>query len=154
LISWKAFSRSFPELASKGEELINQFGVGLSFLATVRKDGAPRLHPVCPVFSDERLYVLVLPSSPKRWDLKRDGRYAMQSFPEAKPDSDEFYLSGKAREIKDTNVRAAVLADAKHHASEDEYLFELLLDRVMHTQWEGFGTEDYRPIQIKWRYEG
>jgi hypothetical protein len=154
MISWKAFSSSSPALARKGEQLINQFGVGLSFLATIRKDGAPRLHPVCPVFSDEHLFVLISPSSPKLWDLRRDGRFALQSFPEAKADSDEFYISGKAHEIKDLDVIQAVLSDAKHHANVDEHLFELLLDRAMHTQWDGFGTEDYRPIHTKWCYEG
>jgi hypothetical protein len=154
MVTWNEFSASAPSLASRGEQLINQFGVGLSFLATVRKDGAPRLHPVCPVFSDERLYVLISPSSPKRWDLKRDGRYALQSFPEAKPDSDEFYISGKAIAIEDIDVIEAVLADAKHHASDDEHLFELLLDRAMHTKWEGFGTDDYLPIHTKWCYGG
>jgi hypothetical protein len=67
-----------------------QFNVGLAFLATVRSDGAPRLHPVCPVLSNDRLFVLITPASPKRQDLLRDGRYALQSFPEPKPGSAEY----------------------------------------------------------------
>jgi hypothetical protein len=100
------------------------------------------------------LFILVLPDSPKRWDLHRDGRYAIQSFPEARPDSDEFYISGKAIEIDDSEVFESVFTDAKHHASRGEILFELLLDRVMHTKWEGFGTEEYRPIHTKLSYGG
>lgn len=53
---------SNPSLAELGEGLLFQFGVGLAFLATIRKDGAPRLHPVCPVLSNEGLYVLVIPN--------------------------------------------------------------------------------------------
>jgi hypothetical protein len=133
-----------------GEDLLFQEGVGLAYLATIRKDGAPRLHPVCPVLSRGRLYILVIPQSPKRWDLQRDGRFALQSFPQARPDSDEFYLSGKARLVEDHLVFESVLNDAQHQASKDEVLFELLIERAMHTSWEGFGTSDYRSRHTKW----
>jgi len=56
MISWPGFAAAAPELAELGRGLLTQFGVSLGFLATVRRDGAPRLHPVCPVLSDERLY--------------------------------------------------------------------------------------------------
>ena len=49
MVTWKEFAGAQPELAETGRSLLLQFGVGLAFLATVRKDGAPRLHPVCPV---------------------------------------------------------------------------------------------------------
>lgn len=150
MISWKDFSKLKPSLAKIGEDLLFQYGVGLAFLATIRKDGAPRLHPVCPVLSQSRLFVLIMPNSPKRWDLLQDGRYALQAFPEDKPDSDEFYINGKAITIDDPDVFKSVIADANHHASNDEILFELHLERVMHTTWEGFGTEDYRPIRENW----
>jgi hypothetical protein len=76
-VTWKDFAAAAPELAEAGRALLNQFGVGLAFLATVRRDGAPRLHPVCPVLSNERLFVLITPDSPKRGDLARDDRYAV-----------------------------------------------------------------------------
>jgi hypothetical protein len=90
----------------------------------------------------------------KRFDLHRDSRYALQSFPQDRPDSDEFYVCGKAVAVADPEVFESVFADAKHHASRDEILFELLLDRAMHTKWEGFGTEDYRPVRTKWSFGG
>lgn len=34
-------------------ELFYQYGIGLGFLATVRPDGGPRLHPICPIITDE-----------------------------------------------------------------------------------------------------
>lgn len=150
MVTWKDFSEASPELARLGQEQLFQYGVGLAFLATVRKDGAPRLHPVCPVFSQDRLYVLILPESPKRGDLERDGRYAMQAFPQAKPDSDEFYLSGQAKRIDNPETFSRVIKDAKHHASSDEILFELEIDRAMHTRWEGFGTPEYHSIHEQW----
>lgn len=97
VVTWGEFAASAPNLAEAGRGLRNQFGVGLAFLATVRADGAPRLHPVCPVLLDEHLYVFITPDSPKRYDLARDGRYALQTFPQPKPGSDEFYVAGRAR---------------------------------------------------------
>ena len=89
MVTWKEFAAAEPDLAETGRSLLFQFKVGLAFLATIRRDGAPRLHPVCPVLSDDRLFVLITPSSPKRQDLLRDGRYALQSFPQPKAGSDE-----------------------------------------------------------------
>ncbi len=150
-MTWKEFAEADPALAEAGAGQLFQWGPGLAFLATVRGDGAPRLHPVCPVLSGAHLYVLVLPSSPKRRDLERDGRYSLQAFPQDRPDSDEFYLSGSARLVKDAKVKKAVLADAKHHASAKEILFELLIDRAMRTVWEGFGTPEYHCTHTTWK---
>src|SRR5216117_2129169 len=104
MVTWKEFAAAEPDLPDVGRSLLNQFGVGLAFLATVREDGAPRLHPVCPVLSNDRLFVLITPASPKRHDLMR---YALQTFPQPKPGSDEFYLAGKALVVDDASARAA-----------------------------------------------
>jgi Pyridoxamine 5'-phosphate oxidase len=151
MVTWKEFALASPELAAAGRSLLNQFGVGLGFLATVRKDGAPRLHPVCPVVSNDRLFILITPTSPKRDDLLRDGRYALQTFPQPKPGSDEFSVTGKAVVVDGPTVRAAVLRDAKHMADESETAFELWIDRVMHTRWENVLTPQMRSIHQKWR---
>lgn len=55
MVTWKTFAAAEPALAETGRSLLFQFGVGLAFLATVRRDGAPRVHPVCPVLSNEEL---------------------------------------------------------------------------------------------------
>ena len=154
MVTWKQFAASAPDLAEVGRALLNQFGVGLAFLATVRPDGAPRLHPVCPVLSDDRLFVFVTLTSPKRRDLLDDGRFALQTFPQPKPGSDEFYLAGRALPIEDRATCAAVLRDAKHQADASETLFELRIDRAMHTRWENALTPEMRPLHRKWRAPG
>ena len=151
MVRWSAFARSEPDLAELGRALLYQFGVGLAFLATVRRDGAPRLHPVCPVLSGDGLYVLITPHSPKRGDLLTTGRYSLQTFPQPREGSDEFYVAGHADLVADEPSRAAVLRDAKHLADAQETLFELTLDRVMHTRWENVGTPDLRPVRTRWR---
>ena len=151
MVTWNELAAAAPDLAETGRALLNQFGVGLAFLATVRGDGAPRLHPVCPVFSGDRLFVLITPASPKHGDLLRDGRYALQTFPQPKPGSDEFSLAGRARAIDDLATRARVVKDAKHKADPSETLFELLIDRAMHTRWEHVLTPEMRSVHVKWR---
>ena len=151
MVTWKEFASAEPELAETGRSLLYQFRVGLAFLATVRKTGAPRLHPVCPVLSNDRLHVLITPTSPKRYDLMRDGRYALQTFPQPKPGSDEFYIAGKALLVEDPATRSTVLRDAKHMADASEILFELWIDRVMHTRWENVLTPQMRSVHRKWR---
>ena len=151
MVSWSEFAAAAPDLAEVGQRQLTQFGVGLAFLATVRVDGAPRLHPVCPVVSHGRLFVLITPESPKRQDLVRDGRYALQPFPQPKPGSDEFYVSGRARVIADEATRAAVLQDARHMADASETVFELAVERVLYTRWENVLTPQMRPVRRTWR---
>src|SRR5947208_15208046 len=95
MLTCNEFSGSEAELAETGRSLLLQFGLGLAFLATVRKDGAPRLHPVCPVLSNDHLYVLITPTSPQRYDLLHDSRFALQTSPQPKPGSDEFYVADR-----------------------------------------------------------
>ena len=151
MVTWKEFAVAEPELAAVGRSLLFQFDVGLAFLATLRVDGAPRVHPVCPVLSGDRLFVLITQGSPKRHDLARDGRFALQSFPQPKPGSDEFYVAGTAELVDDPVARTNILRDAKHMADASEIVFELWIDRVMHTRWENVLTPQMRPVHRKWR---
>ena len=151
MVTWNEFAVAEPDLAATGRALLNQFGVGLAFLATVSKAGAPRLHPVCPVLSEAGLHVLITPTSPKCHDLRRDGRYALQTFPQPKPGSDEFYVAGRAGLVEDPATRAGVLESARHRADASEALFELRLERVMHTRWENVLTPQMRSVHRKWR---
>jgi hypothetical protein len=108
MLRWAEFQRVRPDLAEAGRRLLYQFGVGLAFLATVRADGGPRLHPICPLVTDDALLGFLQPS-PKRGDLRRDGRYALHAFP---PDDNEdaFYLSGRAVPVDDRTRRRAATA--------------------------------------------
>jgi hypothetical protein len=106
---------------------------------------------VCPVLSSDHLFVLITPSSPKQHDLLRDGRYALQTFPQPKAGSDEFSIAGKAVLVDDAGARADILRDAKHMADVSETAFELWIDRVMHTRWENVLTPQMRSVHRKWR---
>ena len=44
-LSWSDFANEAGPIAEAGIRLLHQFGIGLAFIATTRKDGGPRLHP-------------------------------------------------------------------------------------------------------------
>jgi hypothetical protein len=145
--TWSEFSDRAPDLAESGRRLIDEYHV--AFLATVRHDGAPRLHPVTPVIADGRLFVFVPPTSPKHGDLVRDGRYALHA-PLGK-DDEEFVVNGAARRRDDAAVYATVVAAASYTVAHGEDLFELDIERCLWGYWENVGQPDTRPIRRSWR---
>ena len=146
MITWTEFERQQPALADAGRRQLYQISIGLAFLATVRRDGGPRVHPVCPVISDAGLHLLIVPG-PKRQDLRRDGRYALHSETCPPPRQDDgFALTGRAREVTDAAVQRAVRArvmterDGKVWPGfDEEVIFELGIESalLMLTQAEG-----------------
>lgn len=155
MISWGDFKVQRPELAGHGAGLLYHFGVGLAFLSTVRADGGPRLHPVCPLLTEAGLYAFIVPS-PKRADLYRDGRYALHTFP-MEDNEDAFYLSGIASPVPHRPTRdqlARQFADERSgHAvpapGQEQDLFEFQINAAMLTRTTGHG--DPRPQHTIWR---
>ncbi len=152
--TWGEFGLEEPELGEHGKRMFfkNREYVGLGFLATLRKDGAPRLHPVSLVMFGDRIFVFIPPKSPKCADLKRDGRYAMQAFPPVENESGvEFYISGVAQYIADPSVRQGIIRQTDIIVEAGEDLFELFLDRAMYTTLVDQGTSDEHPSYLIWR---
>jgi hypothetical protein len=106
--SWEELAATEPALAEAGRALLYQFGVGLAFLATVRRDGGPRVHPMCPIIERGGMYAFIVPG-PKQADLHRDGRFALHSFP-CEDSEDAFYCTGTVQPEEDPATRKA-LAD-------------------------------------------
>ena len=129
MASWSQFAADEPRLAEAIRLLIQQYGPGLGYLATVRADGGPRVHPVSPVITDDGLFCFVV-DSPKRRDLERDGRYALHSFPPEDSD-DEAYVAGRARSVTDPD-RVGDLASRLRAAPQVDWrLFEFSVDVAM-----------------------
>ena len=63
---WSDFEAANPQLAKTGQAMLYQFGPGLAYLATIRADGGPRLHPFCPVIAEGGLFGLIGASSATR----------------------------------------------------------------------------------------
>ncbi len=154
-ISWRNLTESRPDLTDAGRELFYQVGVGLAFMSTVRPDGGPRLHPVCPLIADSGLYAFIIPS-PKLNDLRRDDRYALHSFP-TDDNEDAFYITGRAREIHDRDVRLKLMKQFQQERPtmefsdgymSDQALIEFFVDRCLVTRTDGFG--DTQPRHTIW----
>ncbi len=153
--SWDDLRGAQPELAAAGERLLSPNGSGVAFLATTRKDGGPRLHPVMPILADGRLHVFVVTMSYKHRDLLRDGRYALHAaLPEG--GGEEFFVTGPALATADPGRRAGVTAASGGRLGHNEFeaLFELRLDRVLHARWAKWGTAEAWPTFSKWNAPG
>ncbi len=146
LAAWIEFEQQAPEMAEGAKRLFYQYGVGLGFLATIRPDGGPRLHPICPIITDQGLYAFIVPS-PKRRDLDRDGRFALHAFTPEDVD-DECYLTGNVQVIDDPGVRAVVAESYHHDPGPEEILYEFDLDRCMIARYKHRG--DWPPRYSTW----
>ena len=129
MASWSDFAAAEPSLASAIRALLQQYGPGMGYLATVRADGGPRVHPVSPVITATGLYCFLV-DSPKRRDLERDGRYALHSYPPEEND-DEAYVSGRAVPVHDPAVITRLAEALRASPDVDWRLFELLIDVAM-----------------------
>jgi hypothetical protein len=155
VVGWAELRRREPQLADDVRGLLYHFGVGLAFLGTVRPDGGPRLHPMCPLLTDDGLYAFIVPS-PKQRDLLRDGRYAMHSFP-LEDNEDATYLTGRATRVEDGERRLALseqfVAERSAFAvpppPDDHVLFEFSIEVVLLTRTTGHG--DPTPRHAVWR---
>jgi hypothetical protein len=129
MATWAQFVSAAPRLAAQVKALFEQYGQGLGYLATVRADGGPRVHPVSPVITDDGLFCFIIPS-PKRRDLEHDGRYALHAFP-PEHTNDEAYVAGTATPVTDP-VRIERLAGRFRAAAQVDWrLFELSVDVAM-----------------------
>jgi hypothetical protein len=158
MVTWGAFRALRPDLAEAGVAHLYRYGVGLAFLATVRPDAGPRLHPMCPIIAGEGLFAFLIPS-PKRGDLHRDGRYAMHCYP-AEDNDDAFSVTGRARPVAS---RAVVERLTEHLLRERNWasppedfdrqeLFEFDIEGCLLTQTTGHG--DPHPRHTVWRARG
>lgn len=170
MASWSDFTAQAPEIAAvaeglwagitgldRGEPVPSGSSVfAVAYLASVRRDGGPRLHPFCPILAGGRLFAAIPPSSPKGWDLRRDPRCVIHALPG--PDDDELCIRALAREVADDGTRALVndvvgrsgvggmIESASHHP-----LFELDLEQVDAARWVAIGQPGTHAIRHRWR---
>ena len=137
MVSWLQFSIDAPDLAAFGRRRLES---RIAYLATIRLDGSPRLHPVSPFIAGGKLYVYMEPASPKGHDLRRDARYAMHGGVEDNSGGEgEFLLFGRALEISDSRARQEAFAQARqigYDPQERYILFELRIAEARATVYE------------------
>ena len=147
MATWGELAEAEPEIAAVGALLLQNHG--LAYLATVRADGAPRLHPVSPFVIDGRLYVATPRLSPKARDQLRDGRYVLHMLPG--DNDDEFRIRGRAGPVTSEPERALVRERGPHFLKEDDCYFEYDIEEAATAYWLNVGQPGTYPVRRSWK---
>jgi hypothetical protein len=145
-VSWQTLADAAPALAAFGAVRLHD---QVAYLATLKPDGSPRLHPVRPVVAGGRLFVFMEATSPKVRDLERDARYALHGTATSDQpwDLQEFAVEGTAHRVDDLPTRATANAGSAFPRDEHFLLFEVGVDTAMSTVYGADG----RPHRERWR---
>ena len=98
MASWSDFEAEAPELAARVRERLDAHGH--KTIATIRRDGSPRISGTETELSDGELWIGSMRDALKARDLQRDPRFALHSASED-PDvwSGDAKLAGVAEEV-------------------------------------------------------
>jgi hypothetical protein len=141
MTSWQEFTQLAPELAAFGAA---RFGSGVAYLATVRPDGGPRVHPVTPILAEE-LFLFMEPTSPKGHDLQRDPRFTLHcAVEDMGGGGGEFYVRGRAMLAADPQLRRQADAAASYSPADRYVLFVLRIDFAFMNQYSEDGPQSRR----------
>jgi hypothetical protein len=98
--SWSDFEAAAPELAAEVRARLEAHTH--KTLATVRRDGAPRISGTEATFADGELWIGSMWQARKARDLQRDPRFALHSGSDDPPEwSGDAKLAGVVEEITD-----------------------------------------------------
>ena len=128
----------------------------VAYLATVRKDGGPRLHPFCPILAGGGLFAAIPPSSPKGHDLRRDPRCVIHAMPG--PRDEELCIRARGLEVHDDATTATVVEVVARsgvggmiETASNHPLFELEIDQVDGGHWVDIGQPGTHAVRVQWR---
>ena len=147
MINWSQFVAATPELAAFGKRRLES---RIAYLATIRRDGSPRVHPVSPFIASDHMFIYMEPTSPKVFDLRRDARYAMHCGVEDNAGGQgEFFIKGEVAEVGEPEIRVKAFEQAElqgYNPQERYVLFELRIDQAIGTVYE-----EGEPKRVKWK---
>ncbi|MDH6704347.1 hypothetical protein P3T27_001048 [Kitasatospora sp. MAA19] len=135
MATWQDFEQQAPDLAPlvRARFEADKHHV----LATLRKDGSPRVSGTEVGFIGADLMIGSMYGSVKARDLQRDGRFALHAHPgdETMAGGDS-KVSGRAVEITDEAELTAYVADLPEPPPTPFHAFRLDLEQVVHTTVE------------------
>jgi hypothetical protein len=143
MTTWIEFAQQAPELAAFGKSRLDG---RVSYLATVRSDGSPRVHPVTPIVGEE-LFVFMEPTSPKGKDLLRDRRFTLHCGVEnSSGGGGEFYVRGHATFIDDAMLREQAVQAASYKPQDRYVLYALSVEFAFMNVYA-----DGEPNVVRWQ---
>ena len=102
---WEELSEREPRLAERAHDRL--ITPGVLFVATIRRDGTPRLSPVEPLIFQGDLFLSMMWQSHKAIDLLRDERILVHSIITSRDGGEgEVKLRGRAVAVDDRDTRA------------------------------------------------
>lgn len=141
--AWADFATAAPDLAATGAARLRG---RTAYLATIRPDGAPRIHPVTPIVGADRLFLFMEPTSPKGRDLERRQVYALHcGVEDNEGGGGEFWVRGHATRVTDAATRAQAVKASTYPPRERYILFELSIAAVQATTYDVGG-----PVHRRW----
>jgi hypothetical protein len=109
MTSWAGVTAGAPDLAKSVRHRFEAHGLAL--MASLRRDGSPRLSAVEPLFARGDLWLGMMPGSRKAADVLRDPRLALHGATTDKAVSQgDAKVAGRAVPIYDKRVVAAFVA--------------------------------------------
>jgi hypothetical protein len=146
MTTWNQFAGEAPELAAavKARFVATKHHV----LATLRRDGSPRVSGTEVQFHGDDLMAGSMPGSIKAADLRRDGRFALHANPgDGSMEGGDAKVSGRAVIVTDAATLASYAGDVEPPEPFDLFCFDL--DEVVHTSLHPAGDrlviETWRP---------
>jgi len=137
---WSEIERHQPHLADLGRQRL--LGPGVVLVATIRRDGTPRLSPVEPFVMDGALWLSMMWDSTKATDLLRDPRILVHSVISSRDGGEgEFKVRGAARAENDTAVQsryAQAVAESLGWEAEVGWfhLFEVSIEHLTYIRYD------------------
>src|SRR5436190_24092947 len=110
MVTWQQFASEAPDLAVRAESAVGR--QKHMTMATLRRDGSPRISGTELELTDGDVFVGMMPNSRKALDLQRDPRIAIHG-PTADPPADpaewigEAKIGGRAIELPRDGAEAA-----------------------------------------------
>ena len=140
MATWKEVEASAPEFAAAVRARFDAHRHKL--LATLRKDGAPRISGIEASFINGDLWLGMMAGSRKALDLRRDPRLALHSASEDPPDDPgqwpgDAKIMGRAVEVTDpATIQAIQEAEGGAGGQEppESHLFRVEIDEVVLTR--------------------
>lgn len=132
MASWSEIEAAAPELAARARATFDAHRHKV--LATLRRDGSPRISGIEASFTDGELWLGMMPGSRKALDLRRDSRLALHSASVDPPDDPAAWagdakLSGRAVEVEDPELLRKLGAGDE---AETAHLFRVDVTELVH----------------------
>jgi hypothetical protein len=134
MASWKEIEAAAPELAGRARAVFDAHKHKL--LATLRRDGSPRISGIEATFADGELWLGMMPRSRKALDLRRDPRLALHSTSFDPPDDPTTWagdakLAGRAVEVDDPALKERFVGGGPPGGA---HLFRVDVTELVHTR--------------------